>query len=348
MTSGRPVLKIALIASALLALLVLQRGGGEDVVPTDGPVEIVMSAVDLYTPPRPERDRRIGKLRFLTGHELTAGARDFGGFSALALAPDGRRAIALSDGAQWLDLEFALEADLPARIERAHMAPLRDGEGRLLEGDDRDSESLVMLEEGALIGFEHRHRVDFYAAADPWAFPSQVKYAPAQPLALPPEVLDHPRNGGIEAAVRLADGRLLLFSERAQAGGGALRAWLVSAGMSSAQALAYMPPEAGFHATDAALLPDGDVLLLLRRFSPLQGVAASLLRVPAEDVAGGAVLAGEELARLAPPLTVDNMEGLAVRVDAAGRTRIHMISDDNFNPLQRTLYLVFELVEDER
>lgn len=341
-------MKIASIASLLVALLVLQRGGGKDFVPTDGPVEVVMTAVGLYTPPRPERGSRVGALNFLAGFEMSAGVRDFGGFSSLALAPDGRRAIALSDGAQWLDLDFELEDGLPARVARAHMAPLRDRDGRLLEDEDRDSESLVMLEGGALIGFEHRHRLERRDAVDPWAFPSPVKYAPARRFAVPPELLDHPRNGGIEAAVRLPDGRLLLFSEGREADDGALRAWLLDPDGGSAEALAYRPPEAGFQATDAALLPDGDLLLLLRRFSPLRGVAASLLRIPAEDIAGGAVLSGRELARLAPPLTVDNMEGLAVRVDAAGRTRIHMMSDDNFNPLQRTLYLVFELVEDGR
>ena len=51
---------------------------------------------------------------------------------------------------------------------------------------------------------------------------------------------------------------------------------------------------------------------------------------------------GVELARLAPPLTVDNMEGISARQDSAGRTLIYLMSDDNYSVLQRTLLLMFE------
>jgi hypothetical protein len=45
---------------------------------------------------------------------------------------------------------------------------------------------------------------------------------------------------------------------------------------------------------------------------------------------------------IVPPASVDNMEGLAVREDAGG-TIIYLISDDNFNPIQRTLLMKFRL-----
>lgn len=348
MASRRPDLKSALIASALLALLAFQPDDGADVQPTDGPVAIELVPVGLHTPARPDDAGRVGRLEFLAGYELRGDVPDFGGFSSLAVAADGRRAIMLSDVGSWLDIDFGLERDLPVRVERADMATLRDHERRLFEDLDRDSESLILLDDGALVGFEHHHRIEFYPAIDPWAFPSPAKRAPAQRHGVPDEVLVHPRNGGLEAMLRLADGRLLMFSEKAEMTAGTLRAWLVGPDDRSAQPLAYRPPEGGFHATDAALLPGGDVLLLLRRFTPLSGVAAALLRIARADIVPGAVLEGEEIARLAPPLTVDNMEGLAVRVDASGRTQIHMVSDNNFNPLQRSLYLVFALVEDAR
>jgi hypothetical protein len=37
------------------------------------------------------------------------------------------------------------------------------------------------------------------------------------------------------------------------------------------------------------------------------------------------------------------MEGIAARRDAAGRTLIYLLSDDNYSILQRTLLLMFEL-----
>ena len=49
------------------------------------------------------------------------------------------------------------------------------------------------------------------------------------------------------------------------------------------------------------------------------------------------------LAELSLPLSVDNFEALAVRPDGAGGWHLFLLSDDNFNPLQRTLLLQFQL-----
>ena len=59
----------------------------------------------------------------------------------------------------------------------------------------------------------------------------------------------------------------------------------------------------------------------------------------------GALLEGTEIARISLPLTVDNFEGLGLRRDRDGRLLVYLISDDNFNPLQRTLLLMFRLSE---
>ena len=57
----------------------------------------------------------------------------------------------------------------------------------------------------------------------------------------------------------------------------------------------------------------------------------------------GARMLGLELAQITPPLSVDNFEGLAVFPDERGGTIIYILSDDNFNPFQRTLLLQFRL-----
>ena len=67
-----------------------------------------------------------------------------------------------------------------------------------------------------------------------------------------------------------------------------------------------------------------------------------LLRVRGGDIVAGARLSGTLLAELPARLSIDNMECLSVRV-VDGRTRVYVMSDDNYNPLQRTLLLVFEL-----
>jgi hypothetical protein len=53
----------------------------------------------------------------------------------------------------------------------------------------------------------------------------------------------------------------------------------------------------------------------------------------------------EELARLASPYAVDNLEGIAATRGPRGETLLWLISDDNFNPLQRNILLLFELAK---
>ena len=92
-------------------------------------------------------------------------------------------------------------------------------------------------------------------------------------------------------------------------------------------------------------LPNGDVLVLSRYFKLLGGFKARLERIPAGAIGGNAVLSGELLARFAPPLTVDNYEGVSVARDTDGTTLVYILSDDNFHFLQRTLLLLFHLDE---
>jgi hypothetical protein len=59
-------------------------------------------------------------------------------------------------------------------------------------------------------------------------------------------------------------------------------------------------------------------------------------------------LEGRVIAEFLPPVTVDNFEGVAVRRGEDGETLVYVLSDDNFNPDQRTLLLMFELGERRR
>jgi hypothetical protein len=102
---------------------------------------------------------------------------------------------------------------------------------------------------------------------------------------------------------------------------------------------------ARFRPTDAGLLANGDLLLLERRYTELGGVAARLRLIDKEAIRAGATLDGVEIATLVPPINIDNMEALAIRATMDGRTRLLLMSDDNFSALQRTLILQFELLE---
>jgi hypothetical protein len=153
-----------------------------------------------------------------------------------------------------------------------------------------------------------------------------------------------PLNRGAEAILRFPDGRFLVISEDEDDAG--VSAALLFAGDPAEPGTATLPlridPPPGQRVTDAALLPDGRPLFLTRGLSIGSFWTARLLvgRLPNR---AGEMIQTQEVAAFAPPLTRDNMEGLAVTQEA-GRTILWIASDDNLIPLQRTLLLKFEWV----
>ena len=148
-------------------------------------------------------------------------------------------------------------------------------------------------------------------------------------------------NSGIEALATLADGALLAIAE-GRDDEAASPAFLRRDGIWTE--LVY-PRAPGFRPTGATTLPGGDLLVVERSFNIIDGVGARLRRIAAAAIVPGATLEGDILAVLRPPLTLDNMEGVAARRTAAGETLVYLVSDDNFRMGQRTLLLVFALSE---
>ncbi|HEX8525577.1 esterase-like activity of phytase family protein, partial [Allosphingosinicella sp.] len=157
-----------------------------------------------------------------------------------------------------------------------------------------------------------------------------------------------PSNGGSEAMVRLGDGRFLVFAEGPVGDDGTTPVLLFEgdpavAGTRFAE-LRYRPLP-GYRITDAAVLPDGRILFLNRRWAFLGGFAAAVAIADSPELRPGTVIEARELAVLGSPLTIDNLEALSVVVEG-GRTVLWIASDDNFNPvLQQTLLLKFALTE---
>ncbi|MDD3799832.1 MAG: esterase-like activity of phytase family protein, partial [Novosphingobium sp.] len=98
--------------------------------------------------------------------------------------------------------------------------------------------------------------------------------------------------------------------------------------------MAYRP-------TDMAQLPDGRVLVLLRRLvwpMPPRFAGKIAIADPAEIRKDG-TWTGKVAANLASPLPTDNFEGLAVETGEDGETIVWVISDDNTARSQRTILL---------
>src|ERR1700733_15204883 len=100
-----------------------------------------------------------------------------------------------------------------------------------------------------------------------------------------------------------------------------------------------------FDVSDAVLLPSGELLLLERKFSLLDGIGIRIRRIEPASVAPGAVVDGPSIFDADLGDEIDNMEGIDAHVTPEGDTVLTMVSDDNFSMIQRTLLLQFTLVK---
>lgn len=312
-------------AAALVAFLLLcgcQAASGA----SDQPV-VHARSIPLHTE-QPDAVE-VGRLRFEAGYALSSSDERFGGFSGLWIADDGERMIAASDrGHLWT---ARLDHDDAGRLVGLRQWEVLTLGRRAGDPEAGNAEALALDDTGGLvIAFEGEHRLRR------WAFENLG----AAPTSLPvPERLD-PGNQGIEALVDLRSGELLAFAEELRDDRGDLFAWLIRD--DAHHALSYVT-KPGFAPTGADRL-EGTVYLVERAFSVLGGFRARILALPAAQIRPAARLAGVELARLDPPLVVDNFEALAARRGPNGRTLLYLLSDDNFFPLQRTLLLQFSVV----
>ena len=277
----------------------------------------------------------MGSLIYKGGVVLSSTDRRFGGWSGLQISADGTDLRAISDEGWWLAARLVETAGQVSALTDARLGALSGPDGKADAAKaDHDAEALALDAEGALVvAFERNHRLLRYGT-----WPDGLEATP-RPVPIPAALATSPRNSGVEALTRLADGRLLALTEGLEAGPDAYAGWIL--GGEQAEAVTWTRT-ADYHPTDLALLPGGDVLVLERRYTPATGPGMRLLRVRGGDIVAGARLSGTLLAELPARLSIDNMECLSVRL-VDGRTRVYVLSDDNYNPLQRTLLLVFEL-----
>ena len=294
-----------------------------------------------FDPEDPER-RRFGKLKWLGGVQLTSSSPLFGGYSGLVVDGESQRLLAVSDAGLWLSAEIVGDGKGPAGLANVRTGPLLGKGGKPITRDrDRDAEAIAWAKPKGhvYIGFEQRHRIEqaTWRGAGPGT--------PRRQIAVPRSARRAKGNSGIEGVALLTKGpekgSLVFFTEKFLDKSGNHRGWLV--GRSKPQPIT-LKRRNGFDVTDLAPLPDGDLLVLERRFSFFGGMRMRIRRVGAEAIRPGAVLDGEVLLEAGNGFTVDNMEGIAVHSSPDGDTVITLISDDNFNRgLQRTLLLQFIL-----
>lgn len=313
----------------------------------------VVPCIWLRSPPRPSNDVQqlridalapVGRARVVPGAagdlalrgvwHLTSPNTDFGGYSGLTIEAPGRF-LALSDKGKFL--RFALPAA---------SAPGRPSIG-LLNNDAKISKDLGDCEAVARDPLSGT----LWCAYE--SFNAVFRYGPdlrEQARYRPPAMQDWPSNKGPESMARLADGRFLIIAETFESEDGGYPALLFPGDPTLRgipAAFTFTGPD-GFRPTDAAQLPDGRVLILMRRLlwpMPARFAAKLAIADPAE-IAPGGIWAAREIASFGGPVPLDNYEGLAVEPQADGSVRLWIISDDNDAVTQRTLLLELALHPD--
>lgn len=259
----------------------------------------------------------------------------FGGYSAL-LALSSGRLRAYSDRGYLLTMtepDQPLERAEDRRVSRQHFAEpehywmLWD-----IESATRDPATGMFW-----LGIENTHAIHRYS---PRSEPEELRMLGGE--------FDWYDNGGLEAMERLSDGRFLAIPE------GRSEALIFDADPVKGGAprqIAFENPASDHAVTDMAQLPDGRLLLVLRRVAlgipPFTGKLA--IADPPDRAATGAWSASI-LFDLDSVIPAENYEGIAVRPLEDGTIAVWIISDDNFSVLQRTLLakLVFDPSADQQ
>ena len=311
----------------------------------DEPIVIRAAPIAAFDPSRPEVTR-FGALEWLGGVSLTSADARLGGLSGVVTEDGGRRLLAVSDYGDWITATVELDGEgAPVALVDARVGRLAGPDGNPIRGKKPGDAEAVAVRTRAdggrevLVSFETPGHIAVYRDAPPFDTTPRI-------TAYPPALARAGRNSRGEALAVVPVGRplagaVLVFAEGPAAEGETIPGGFIHGGKWQPVALAGL---GNYALTDAAFLPDGDLLVLERRFGFGDGIGMRIRRIAAGTIVAGAVLDGPVLIEAGFAQQIDNMEGMAVDTDAGG-TVLTLVSDDNRSFLQRTLLLRFRLVE---
>jgi len=327
--------RVALVALCLATgYSSAQAGAGE-------PAKIVSRKISDFHIGRDET--RFGPLEFIGGLEMVSSNSLFGSLSSIRMRPDGKSFVGVLDTGHWLT--GSIERDANGRLSGlsgVEITPMRDRVGRTYEGKGHmDAEGLALDGDRLLVSFEQYHRVDVYP--DPGFLDSRSLSTVG--ILVPRDEMRS--NRGIETVVVApASGPLkgapLIVTERSLDEDGNRLAAILDGPL---KGQFTVEQDGSFDVTDGAFLPDGDLLLLERRFNMAEGIGMRIRRIKGADIKPGAIVNGELLVEGNFNYNIDNMEGIDTFQAADGTTHVILVSDDNHSILQRNLMLEFRLID---
>jgi hypothetical protein len=324
------------------ALLLLLTGCGTVGDPDAGPATIRATAIDTFKPG--SEDTRFGSLQFLGGLELSSSNALFGAVSSIRFRPDQMRFVSVLDTGHWLT--GTIERDSQGRLKGitdARIAPMIDRDGETYPGKgEMDAEGVALRGHRVLVSYEQDHRVDAYPD------PGFETSPPSEtiPILIPRSKLRGNRSLETLAIAPQSSplaGAAVIVAERSLDDQGNMLAAILD-GPSKGQF--SVRHDDGFDASDGVFLPDGDFLLLERRFDLAHGIGMRLRRIAGSDIRPGAVVDGKVIFQANSNEQIDNMEGIDAFRAADGTIHLIFVSDDNHSILQRSLMLEFRLRED--
>lgn len=285
---------------------------------------------------------RFGALEFIGGFEMRAENSAFGQLSAFRFLSPGDEFIGVADHGYWFSGRIERNAQgAPTGVADFHMQQMLDAQGLAVTDKNlSDAEGLDVSDGTATVSFEREARLCEFAL-DPTNMAGPLRCID---FVIPRHELRH--NQGLETVVHApADGPLagarIVVAERSIDRNGNLFAAIIEGPQ---KGIFKVKRSNDYDVTDGVFLPDGDLVLLERRFSLVTGVGMRLRRIAGDTIRPGALVDGEVLAEADLTHRIDNMEGLDAWRREDGATILSLISDDNQSFLQKTLYLEFRLL----
>ncbi len=273
---------------------------------------------------------RFGALRWLGGGVLTSPNPHLGGLSGIKRFDGSKRLLSISDNGLWFSFYLKIDdTGAPVGIGKAWVGPMLDQAGQpMIRKSEADSEGLALRPRADgrtdyLVSFEGRPRIFVYR--------DEAAAADRKPLPLPADIRRYlGGNRGLEALAHATTGCRAGSSRRT----------------ATSRSSRFRPAT-----TTRRPMPPSCLTAISccweRRFNLSQGVGMRLRRFPTASLRKADGLTGTVLLEADLSYQIDNMEGLSIDVDKAGRVLFTIISDDNRSILQRTLLLRFQLMDAE-
>lgn len=230
------------------------------------------------------------------------------------------RITAVGDGGVLLEARIVLDSNgRLTGVTDARLTRLVGETGRPLAGNDSDAEGLTILPSGdRLISFEHHHRI--------WLYPQDG----GLPRTVPSPRASFPPNAGMEGVTAEPDIGADAYLVGGEESGDTWTCRIADACVK--ELTVEKPKEFGLVALNR--LPGGVTAYLLRAYDPVRRN-----RITLKIMRGTTLITRMDIA---PPMTVDNFEGLTSIAGANRGRRFYLISDDNNRPTQRTLLMAFD------